>query len=396
MRRAPEQSARDDSPYWQEGRRNRASTQDVPRSRRYDEGARAASRAESYDVKPLSLRVVAILGGVVALACVLIIFVAVPLINADRDKTEESIRHAASEVSTLNAVEATASNFAVNHNSSASVHDLYIPTVQDMLGIPGSTDVITLDLADGKTAPAGTGAAIGNVRNAIAEVEEQGNCGFVFVDMGTGYGLAYNADAVMYIASASKAPFIYWLLTSGIELDEWERQELEWVITDSDNESFEDLYASHYDSDYENMMSAHGVPANDYWGNYYPSMSARSLAALWVEMQSFMQGGSSDAQWLAGLLGETTTSFINDGLEGTGAVVINKAGWISEDGGYYSEAGDGDYELFRYESVTDAGLVSIDGNVYLMVIATDQPDGDASEWNVSELARALFDARSAL
>ena len=52
--------------------------------------------------------------------------------------------------------------------------------------------------------------------------------------------------------------------------------------------------------------------------------------------------------------------------------------------------------MIAYESVTDAGLISVDGQVYLMAIVTNQPDGDTSEQNVRDLARALFDARSTL
>ncbi len=391
MRRSPERSAHEESDYGERGRYGRASRSDEPRDRRYGRTSQAPSRSESYDVRPLSLRTIAIIVSVVALACVLIIFVAVPLINADRKATEDGLRHVANEVKTLTAVEAAASDFAVSAN--AQSHDAYTPTVQDVLGIPQSKNVTTLDLSQGQSAQAGNDVALGRVRSAIAAIEELGDCGFVFIDMGTGRGLAYNVGQVMYVASAAKAPFVYWLLTSKVGLDEWERQSADWIITESDNESFEELFANYYDSDYATMMEAHGVPENDYSGNYYPNMSAKSLAALWVEMQAFMQSGSPDAQWLADLLASTSTSFIRDGLEGTDAVVINKAGWISEDGGYYSEDSD---EAIAYESVTDAGLISVDGQVYLMAIVTNQPDGDTSEQGVRDLARALFDARSTL
>ena len=110
-------------------------------------------------------------------------------------------------------------------------------------------------------------------------------------------------------------------------------------------------------------------------------MSARSLASFWAEILTYVQGGSDDAKWLAGLLGSTSTSFIRDGLQGTGANVINKGGWIAEEG---------------YASVSDAAIIEFDGHVYIMAIVTEEADWSETESNVTNLARALFDARDLL
>ena len=111
-------------------------------------------------------------------------------------------------------------------------------------------------------------------------------------------------------------------------------------------------------------------------------MSARSLASFWVEILDYVNSESEDAQWFAELLASTETSFIRDGVGETGARVMNKGGWIGEE---------------NYASVTDAGIIELNGHTYLMVIVTGQMDDEAiTEINVTNLASALFAVRNQL
>ena len=248
----------------------------------------------------------------------------------------------------------------------------------DFLAIPGSLDIVHVDLNNANAAEPVSSVDAASVREAIATIEEFGPCGFVFVDVSTGRGLAYNADDVMYRASAAKAPMAYYALVHGAGADEYARESIEAAIVDSDNDAFEAFAYNYTNEEYNAWLIEHGVYHEDYYYDLYPPMSARSLASFWDEILRYIQDGSDDAKWLTGLFGSTTTSFIRDGLWGTGANVINKAGWIAED---------------EYASVSDAAIIEFEGHVYIMAIVTGERDWDATEANVTELASALFDAR---
>ena len=248
----------------------------------------------------------------------------------------------------------------------------------DFLAVPASSEIIRVDLVnDGETEPFAS-SELSSVRKAIAQVEEYGSCGFVFIDMNTGRGFAYNADAVTYIASAAKAPMAYYALLHGAGADEFTRGNIEGAIVDSDNDAFEGFAYNYANEEYNAWLIEHGVYHDDYYYDLYPPMSARSLASFWAEILNYLQGDSDDAKWFAGLLASTTTSFIRDGVQDTGASVINKGGWIAEEG---------------YASVSDAGIIELDGHVYIMAIVTGASDWGVTEANVTELASALFEAR---
>ena len=306
-----------------------------------------------------------------------------------------TIQSAATDVSNAARVAGTASQ--VDSAYTAQTYDL---DPNDMLSIPDSTDVVSINLNGGHVREL-SDSRLGDIKNAIASIEELGHCSFVFFDVDNGHGLAYNADEVMYVASAAKAPFIYHLVTTVPNLTEDERQNVEWAIVDSENEAFETLFFDHLDEGYPEWMTGFDVHHDDYYYDFYPKMSARSLASIWADLLLYLQGGSNEAQWLAELFGSTTTSFIRDGLYDTGAVVMDKAGWIVEESELYGtyEDEDGDelvsYEILQYRSVSDAGIIQADGRTYIMAIVTDQPDMGTTEANVSVLARALFDQRSA-
>lgn len=306
------------------------------------------------------------------------------------------LSEAADEVSNAaHVAEATA------HLENAYSVQTYALDPQDMLAISDAAEIMPINLSGGSP-EAPDDAALSDVRAVLAAIEERGDCGFVFFDVSNGHGFAYNAGEEMYIASSAKAPFACYLLSSGADLSEYDRQNIEWAIVDSENEAFEDVYMSHIGEGYIDWMSHHGVYHDNYYGDFYPPMSARSLASIWADILLYTQGGSSDGAWLGSLLSSTTVSFIRDGLSGTGAEVMNKAGWINEGAGagYYededSDEGGWWYETMEYRAVADAAIVESDGNTYLMAIVTSQPDSDSAEANVSELARALFDLRSLL
>ena len=108
--------------------------------------------------------------------------------------------------------------------------------------------------------------------------------------------------------------------------------------------------------------------------------SARSLAAIWHDIHTYLQTGTETAQWFGERLANTNCSFIRDGVAETGAATWNKGGWIAS----------------GLNSTTDAGIIELGGHVYLMAIATGQPDSGEARTRVANLARLLFDQRDRL
>lgn len=267
-----------------------------------------------------------------------------------------------------------------------------------LLGVPGSSDIMVFD-ADGSTSAAASDPSLAAVRAAVEDIEENGACGFMFVDAVTGRGIAYNADEALYIASAAKAPVSFYAVLQGAGGNQDERDFIADAIMHSDNDSYE-MYAYDYaDTAYSRWLVAHDVDHENYSYDLYPPMSARSLACVWLEILQYVQSGADDALWFADLLSSTDTSFIRDALQGSGAAVMNKGGWINEGSdwiGGYDEDGEAVYGDMVYHSVSDAGIVEFGGRSYIMAIVTDQPDDGQAEANVAALAEALFDARSLL
>lgn len=267
----------------------------------------------------------------------------------------------------------------------------------NLLSVAGSSGIVLFNAKDNSgTTP--DYAALADVRAAVKDIEESGQCGFVFLDAVTGRGLAYNAAEPLYIASAAKAPVSFYALQNGAGENEAERDGIEGAILYSDNDSYESFAYNYTDTAYSRWLVAHDIDHDNYSYDLYPPMSARTLACIWLEILQYVQAGSADAQWFADLLASTDTSFIRDATPGN-ALVMNKGGWINEGSewvGGYDEDGEAYRSDLYYASVSDAGIIACDGKTYVMAIVTDQPDEGATEANVVALARALFDARDIL
>ena len=227
------------------------------------------------------------------------------------------------------------------------------------------------------------------IQEAVDAIEEVGEVGFVFYDLDTGFGLSYNADESIYGASSFKAHYALYLcedLEEGglAELTSTDESLVESAILYSDNDAYSTL-RNEYDSvDFDSWVT--GVGADDaviVEGSHYPWYCARSSAKLWTEMYLYLQSGSDDAQWLKGLLSNTTTSFLRDAISDTGAEVWNKAGWCAG-------------SVHMYDSTTDAGIVEIDGETYILCIMTSMPYSDSAVALYGDLASAVFEVRDSL
>lgn len=243
---------------------------------------------------------------------------------------------------------------------------------------------------------------------AIDAIEAKGGVSVVFVDTRTGRGLSYRPDLMLYGASSFKAPYSlyvcrqfietgatsldsYCMVNSSIGPDGYAAGSsytiaslIEGAITQSSNNAYGALRNAFDFQGYDEWVTALGVPEAVYRADsWFPTYCARSSARLWAEMLDYFSSGTDTALWLSDLTGKTSVSFIRDGLEGTGATVRDKAGWCTD-----SDP--------AYNSVSDAGIVEVDGGVYIMSILTGMPDSEANRALVGDLARALLDCREAL
>ena len=253
-----------------------------------------------------------------------------------------------------------------------------------ILAISSTSVVGAFALDSAHPAPTLGASEFTQLERAVSAIEEAGECGFVFLDLQTGCGIAYQAQAHPYIASASKAPLAYYLLQRSQEqrsaLAEWERSGIEAAIKHSDNSAFDSLSANHMNGEYAGWLNAYDAQYQPENGLYLFA-SARSMAAIWNDIYDYLQSGTEDARWFADCLANTNNSYIRDAVRETGARTWNKGGWI--DSGNYS-------------STSDAGIIELEGRAYVMAIVTGQPDTAKARERVTALAHLLFAQREML
>ena len=100
-------------------------------------------------------------------------------------------------------------------------------------------------------------------------------------------------------------------------------------------------------------------------------------------MYDYLESGTETATYLSTLLGQTETSFIRDALQGTNALVKDKAGWCSD-----SDP--------NYNGVCDAGIVTVDGHPFVLSVMTGMADSDKNRLLFQEIARSVFETNEAL
>lgn len=249
-------------------------------------------------------------------------------------------------------------------------------------GVPDGPAPVTFSFAPGATPAPLNDDTIAALDASIRDIvlDEDTTCGFVFVNMDTGQGIAFNAHERLYSASAIKAPYVLFVLQANPEgLPDYERENIEALIVDSDNDAFDVLHAAHDDQGYAEWLEAQGVDYDNDYYYYYPNVSAKQLAGMWADMYNYIAPENETSAWLRDLLANTNMSFIRDGLADTGAQVWNKAGWIS------------DYEVG--DAINDAAIIHDGPTAYVMAIVSTEQDTDEGHTSVANLARTLWQSR---
>lgn len=227
------------------------------------------------------------------------------------------------------------------------------------------------------------------VNAALSNMTASHNTGVLFINLSTGKGLAYNLDERVYGASSFKGPYATYLsqhLADGeAGLSSSARSLMASMVTQSDNDAFKTLRNTYDSSGFTNWLSECGVATDIASDTHFPRYSARESALLWLHTYRYLNTGTENANALAELFKQTNTSFIRNGVSSVdgGATVMNKAGW--------SASGT------RFTGLCDGGLITTaDGTTYLMSLMSDAPDGYPYTGYLSDLAAALYNAKSAL
>ena len=269
------------------------------------------------------------------------------------------------------------------HSSSGS-STRFTLTPANLADIPRTKAFGGFSLDPQAQAPIPSSSAREAIENAYADIEATGECAFVFLDVQSGRGMAYNAGQQMSSAGVFKAPYAYYLLSNaeqGALFSDDDRNNVKLAITQSDNDAYDALHYARDTQDYYNWLESHGI-TDDSPSGFYPSLDAATMTQLWFELNQYLVSDSKEAAWLKDELSHSDVSFIRKALDGTESKVWNQGGWTTDKDD---------------TALNDAGIIeSSDGKRYLMVILTSQKNSDEAQAKMSTLARALFDARSAL
>lgn len=290
-------------------------------------------------------------------------------------------------------------------------------SVSALDGVPGTESVSTFNLLSEINAPEiDTSSLESLVADALAYGQ---NIGFLFYNVSSGQGIAFNIDEDIYGASSFKAPYSLFVCEELVESGEVLLDEpmstyynyarlggnylanietyvddnpvslnltvadyISLAIRDSNNTAFMTLRYAFDMNDFEEWISEFGVKNHAYdMMTSYPVYSARQSAKLWTEMYLYFEKETSTSEFLRNNCANTSISFIRDGITGE-ASVYNKAGWIA--GGYLAN------------STTDAAVIECDGETYVMSIMSDMPYSAASGNLLSQIAAELFSYREML
>lgn len=355
----------------------------------------------------------------------------------------------------------------------------YTPTIASLSDVPSSEQIETFTLGEASAVSApesAEGAAVavegaspeggagGDPQIAVALSDESKSAienalapyktdnipvGFVFMDLDTGAGIAYNADTRVYGASSIKGPYCTYVCQDIIDngskeltdscrayTDSFKRKDstsikalIKDTVVNSSNGSYAGLREGLGGNNYEEWLGdkdvSYNIHKDDDWFAWY---SARDAAKLWMNTYLYLSETDSDAsRYLKDQMSNTNRSFIRDGIIGEtteeevslvpdrsdnaltpaqlvvstsnnlmdykaeydridNITILNKAGWCTTDNNNKT----------TYDSVCDNGIITIDGNNYILCLMSGARDTQANERNLANLASAVFSAREAL
>lgn len=284
----------------------------------------------------------------------------------------------------------------------------------DLSVVPSGREITAFSVLTGSSEPLGEDQAA-ELQSAISAFGDSGyHTGFVVLDLTTGRGVSYNADADFFSASTIKAPFVTFLwqelieggkasvgdtLTkaevyggTGVMASEEDKTEytLEEVMANtirySDNTGYAMLRGSYDGDSWDAWTAEAGVPQAESDAGWYYDYCACDLAKYWIAIDGYLEGGTEGARCIKELFGSTEVSFIRQAL-GSDCAVHAKAGFESS-------------VIGSAAALNDAGIVESPSGDYLVAIMSDadysHPDATENAHLVVELIEALDDVHADL
>ncbi|MCR5212968.1 MAG: hypothetical protein K6E10_01000 [Eubacterium sp.] len=213
------------------------------------------------------------------------------------------------------------------------------------------------------------------INNRINELSGY-NVGFSMINLYTGKGIAYNVDNSEYSASCIKGIYVASLVSENPDTLKSRFNTMQEVVSNSDNDGYNSLRGSYgraplvkwcEELELDSQVSYH----------YYPFISARELAILWIHTYFFLNTDENGMQ-----IKDIYTSPIYDsiytvlGNYGTENDTVNYSMSLSNTigKGYRTESKAGWISSPHYCSTTDGGIIyPPEGDPYIITICTDLP-----------------------
>lgn len=177
---------------------------------------------------------------------------------------------------------------------------------------------------DAAGAPVLSDRSLVSLSNALAYYDANGyEASYLFMDLGTGRGIAGNLDVPIYGASSFKGPYCAYVvnkeLPNDIERTRSSRlTQIENIIFWSDNASYGQLRRDFGTDGMREWLSEAGVDENLVDDTYFPTYTARQSALMWLKIYDYLEhAGTSAAQWLSDVFEGTEVSFLRNGALGT-------------------------------------------------------------------------------
>lgn len=216
--------------------------------------------------------------------------------------------------------------------------------------------------------------------------------GFVFTDLQSGAGYAYNIDAKVYGASSFKGPVFIYGCQQAIEPGNISMNSVnsncEGAIVWSDNKSYYRMRNSFEGSANETLgawlssMNISETLAND---TSFPHYAARDSVKLWMNTYLYFNAADSDpdvVSWAQDFFGRTDTSMLRDGVTMKSAAADTTSGDSSSSSDGSSDSSGSDSSSSDSGSSNDASASDASGS------SSDNSSSDSSSSDSSSSSDA--------
>jgi len=225
------------------------------------------------------------------------------------------------------------------------------------------------------------------INDALAGIPEDATAGFILLNMNTGRGLAYKADAGIYGDTSIISSYATFVCEQVVDSQKAyfseERDNLEKAIIERDEEAYRSLREKFDSMGWQEYLTALNASSCYVTGSVYSTYSARTSMSLWFHTMSYIDlvDERPAAAFLYEAFKQTNPAYVRTGLANVpGAVVQSMAG---------SYAGDSS----GANSLCDCGVIQIGDVRYLLCIMSSMKADEANSQVMNTLVKAIMNAR---